>query len=109
MADPKEGVHLQGELADVRWDGDEVHAMDWIFDRLGRDPHWYGTLDDDAAIGEERGLRHYTHKGWAIFFRWGNQPNGLYVYAVGRHPGDNLKQYKLYTYESGNKLKNYTF
>ena len=111
MADPKQGVVLQGKLKQVQWDGDEVAAMDDLFDRLAKpDSDYYGTLQGDATIGDETGLRHVTHKnGWAVFFRWGNQPPTLSVYAVGRHEGDKLKRYDLHTFETGVKSKLFSF
>lgn len=108
--EPKDGVTLVGTLASLRWEGDEVRAMDWIFDtaeRRGVD--FIGGLDADAEIDGETGLRHYTYDGVAVFFRYGNRPAQLYVYAVGRHTGNDNKKYKLYTFSSGTKAKRYTF
>jgi hypothetical protein len=110
MADPKPGVVLNGLLQEVRWDGDEVTAMDDLFDRAEKDPFFVGRLDPDATIGNETGLRHFTNnKGWAVFFRWGNIPPTLSVYAVGRHKHDDNKKYELHTFETGTKTKLYTF
>jgi hypothetical protein len=109
MPDPKDGIHLEGKLNEIRWDGDDVHAMDWIYDRAAKDTKWVGSLDPDAKIGEVTGLRHFTRDGWAVFFRWSNVPPEMFVYAIGRHPGDDLRQYRLHTFETGTKTKLYEF
>lgn len=109
-------VHLMGELNDYELEGDAMHAMNALYERIKKQgSDFLGALEADAHLGTETGLRHWTCSSpkQAIFFRAGNgSPSGEWqvsVYGHGLHYGDNNKQYKLCTWEHGNKAKLYAF
>ena len=109
-----DNITLAGDLNNYRLDGDDMHAMNELYDRIARQgANFIGGLDGDAMIGTESSLRHWTSKiyGWTVFFRAGNGsgPWTMTVYAHGKHSGDDLKQYSLFTYLNGKKAKLYSF
>lgn len=106
-----QNITLAGDLDNYSLEGNEI-AMNNLYDRINQQGVMFlGRLECDAKIGSEEGLRHWTDKGCSIFFRAGNATGHwtMTVYAYGRHVNDNNKQYKLYTFEKGNKTRLYTF
>jgi hypothetical protein len=111
---PNPHITLMGDLDNYELEGDAVHAMNELYDRIQRQGvHFLGALAADAHLGDETGLRHWTCPSpkQTIFFRAGNGTGTwqVDVYGHGKHYGDNNKQYKLYTWEHGAKTKVYTF
>lgn len=107
-------VVLMGDLDNYRLEGDAMNAMNELYDRVSsQGADFLGGLDSDAKLGKETGLRHWTCKKPAqtIFFAAGNSTGAwrVQVYGHGKHPGDDNKEYALYTWEHGGKSKLYRF
>ena len=112
---PNANITLMGDLDHYELEGDVVHAMDALYERVRKQgTDFLGPLAADAQLGNQTGLRHWTCPSpkQTIFFRAGNG-SGTWqvdVYGHGKHYGDkNNKQYELYTWQHGAKTKLYSF
>ena len=55
-----DNITLAGDLNNYRLDGDDIHAMNELYDRIARQGvNFIGGLDGDAMIGTESSLRHW--------------------------------------------------
>jgi len=109
-------ITLMGDLDNYLLEGDHIIGMNLIYDRLAQGGiDYYGGLSGNATIEGESGLRHDTIK-WerrtktcTVFFVAGNSTGNwvMQVFAYGKHPGENNKEYALWTFKNGKKSKKY--
>ena len=105
-----ERIELIENVADFTLDGFEIETLNHLLDRLERG----NLVDGGIAVIQGEEVRHYTYrnklknKTCSVFYRFGNDPVCLSVYAIGKHTGDNNQDYKLITF-ADKKEARYTF
>lgn len=111
-------ITLEGDLLKYRVEGDEIDALNDLYERITSDggKKFLSQIDADANVEGEEGLMHWTcrsgrGRGVSIFFKVERVQDliNLRVYAYGRHPGDDNKKYKIFTYKSRGKQKEFSF
>ncbi|BAO65512.1 hypothetical protein QF008_004403 [Pseudomonas protegens] len=95
-------ITLVGNLDQFNHDGFEIEAMNFLFDRLDRGNL---TVDGEPLYIGNQAVHHYTwrdkqrNRTCSMFYTYGNTPSShLSVYGLGKHVGDNDKEYALYTW-----------
>jgi len=95
-------ITLEGHVDDFSLDGFEVEALNFTFERLKK-----GNLVEtgDALYIGEQAVRHYTwrdksrNRTCSMFYTYGNSPEQMHVYAIGKHHGDSGKEYSLVAFD----------